>query len=122
MPFEKGKSGNPNGRPKGRHNKVNADAEIAKALAKGMSLEDIVTMLSQKVMSEDITDVQQAKYLSMLIDLNKYLLDRELKIKTNKQVQDFATTKQKKMAEEEARKIRESRPVVVTKFNPKASG
>jgi hypothetical protein len=84
MPFEKGQSGNINGRPRNSKNKVNPQDEISKAMASGMSLQDMVVWLSEKITlepegkQEPLSDSQKTKYLTMLIDLKKFLAKEDL--------------------------------------------
>jgi len=84
MPFEKGQSGNVNGRPINSKNKINPQEEISKAMASGMSLQEMVIWLSDKITIEPedeklkITDAQKTKYLVMLIDLKKFLSKEDL--------------------------------------------
>jgi len=84
MPFIKGQSGNSEGRPRNSRNKVNPQDEISKAMASGMSLQEMVVWLSNKITidPEDeklkLTDAQKTKYLVMLIDLKKFLSKEDL--------------------------------------------
>ena len=84
MPFEKGQSGNVNGRPRNSKNKINPQEEISKAMASGMSLQEMVIWLSDKITIEPedeklkLTDAQKTKYLVMLIDLKKFLSKEDL--------------------------------------------
>jgi hypothetical protein len=81
MPFEKGQSGNINGRPRNSKNKVNPQDEISKAMASGMSLQDMVVWLSEKITldpEDKLSDSQKTKYLTMLIDLKKFLAKEDL--------------------------------------------
>lgn len=79
MPFEKGVSGNPNGRPKGARNKHQADREISQAVAAGSSFKEIIELLTERAFDEKVSEVQREKYLKMLIDLKMKLAQEELK-------------------------------------------
>lgn len=108
MPFVKGQSGNAKGRPRNSKNKTNPQEEISKAMASGMSLQDMVLWLSDKITvepedgKEKLTDAQKTKYLVMLIDLKKFLSKEDLAILKKKQPEE------------------EGRPTGVVKEFPKA--
>ena len=109
MAWQKGQSGNSKGRPKNSKNKNNPTKDMAEAMSSGMSLEEIVVYLSEKLtvepekVSERLTDAQKSKYMSMLIDLKKFLTKEQLaligkdspkgstpdKTKKNSDVRDF---------------------------------
>lgn len=69
------------GRPVGSKAKINAQRDIANAFASGMSLRDIVDLLSKKIESDKVTDAQKTKYLDQLINLKLQLIKLEPKQK-----------------------------------------
>lgn len=78
MPFKKGQSGNPKGRPKGSYNVLKADREVAKAVAKGLSMQEIVELISQKILDENISENQRAQFIKMYSSIKMDLLKLEL--------------------------------------------
>ena len=104
--FNKGQSGNPNGRPKGARNKFHADREIANAVASGLSFKDIVDLLVSRIQDDKVTDTQKSKYLQMLIDLKIKLSDREMK-----EIEDY----QKRKEAEEALKNQNNKSINIKK-------
>ena len=84
---------NKNGRPRGSRNKVNADRDISNAMSSGMSLEEIVILLSEKIIDDEVSDVQKNKYLQQLITLKLALSKEELKILESKVTKPVSSKK-----------------------------
>jgi len=80
MPFTKGdKNINRRGRPQGARSKVKADRDIANAIATGMSMQDMCEWLTERIMDDEVTDVQKIKYFDQLKDIKKFLITQEMK-------------------------------------------
>jgi len=68
MPFEKGQSGNPNGRPKGTPNKVTGD--IKQVLA------DVLNGISPEQILKDLNSLKPYERLKMIDSLASYVIPR----------------------------------------------
>ena len=81
MPFAKGDPNiNRSGRLNGAKNKNNAKRDINRAVTSGMSLEDLVIFLSEKVLDPEVSDVQKNKYITQLISLKQFSSKEALRI------------------------------------------
>lgn len=84
--FQKGDERiNRGGRPKNARNKINAKRDISEAIAKGKSLEDMVSWLSDRIddaakPDSKVSESQASKYVTELIKLKLALATIELKI------------------------------------------
>jgi len=68
MPFEKGQSGNPNGRPKGSPNKITGDIKQV--------LTDVLNGISAEQIIKDLNSLKPYERLKMIDSLASYVIPR----------------------------------------------